>query len=399
MSRWEVLIFVDLPAVCGATLPGVPFYATMDQGRRMVRNTGIVFLLLAICLLGIPQRAQAAFPPPEDCGEYFVARWGDSLGTVSRLCGVTVAGLLMHNPQISRGNPLYPGQRLILKEPAAPLPDVTISPLAAIPGSRLQVSLTHFPASTTVELSLIRPDGERMPFSVLKTSLAGELSVEVMIVGNPGESWYVTASLPEKPSLPVSSRPFLVLETLPDDQEAVYIVQPGDTLRRISWRFNRSLALLLSSNPEITDPNRIFLGQAVKIPAKTQPEQPAGVLQAMAAGERWVKVDTANQMVYAYEGAEQVRAFLVSTGKEWTPTIPGEFRIWVKLRYDDMRGPGYFLPDVPYVMYFYKGYGLHGTYWHNNFGTPMSYGCVNLSIEDARWLYNFVAVGTLVSVQ
>ena len=43
-----------------------------------------------------------------------------------------------------------------------------------------------------------------------------------------------------------------------------------------------------------------------------------------------------------------------------------------------MSGPGYYLPGVPYVMYFYQGYGLHGTYWHDNFGQPMSHGCVNL---------------------
>jgi lipoprotein-anchoring transpeptidase ErfK/SrfK len=56
----------------------------------------------------------------------------------------------------------------------------------------------------------------------------------------------------------------------------------------------------------------------------------------------------------------------------------------------------YYLPNVPHVMYFYGGYGLHGTYWHNNFGTPMSHGCVNLSQTDAEWLYNWASVGTKV---
>ena len=63
-----------------------------------------------------------------------------------------------------------------------------------------------------------------------------------------------------------------------------------------------------------------------------------------------------------------------------------------------MSGPGYFLPGVPFTMYFYKGYGLHGTYWHNNFGTPMSHGCVNLTIPDSEWLYGFASIGTLVNV-
>jgi lipoprotein-anchoring transpeptidase ErfK/SrfK len=63
-----------------------------------------------------------------------------------------------------------------------------------------------------------------------------------------------------------------------------------------------------------------------------------------------------------------------------------------------MAGPGYYLPNVPYVMYFFQGYGIHGTYWHNNFGTPMSHGCVNLTIEDSAWIFDFASVGTVVFV-
>jgi lipoprotein-anchoring transpeptidase ErfK/SrfK len=120
--------------------------------------------------------------------------------------------------------------------------------------------------------------------------------------------------------------------------------------------------------------------------------------QVAGNGERWIDVDLSQQRVYAYEGDVLMNSFIVSTGTWQTPTVTGEFRIWVKVRSQAMTGPGYYLPDVPYVMYFYKDYGLHGTYWHNNFGTPMSHGCVNLTIPDAEWLYNFASVGTLVNV-
>jgi len=119
---------------------------------------------------------------------------------------------------------------------------------------------------------------------------------------------------------------------------------------------------------------------------------------AGSAGERWVDVDLTNQMVYAYEGNTMVNSFLVSTGTWQYPTVVGQYNIYIKLRYSDMAGPGYYLPNVPYTMYFYKGYALHGTYWHSNFGTPMSHGCVNLSIPDSEWLFNFASVGTLVNV-
>ena len=103
-------------------------------------------------------------------------------------------------------------------------------------------------------------------------------------------------------------------------------------------------------------------------------------------------------MVYAYAGNDVLNSFLVSTGTWLHPTVTGAYHIYVKLRYTDMSGPDYYLPNVPYTMYFFQGYGLHGTYWHHNFGTPMSHGCVNLSIPDAEWLYNFASVGTLVNV-
>jgi lipoprotein-anchoring transpeptidase ErfK/SrfK len=115
-------------------------------------------------------------------------------------------------------------------------------------------------------------------------------------------------------------------------------------------------------------------------------------------GEHWIDVNLSEQRVYAYEGDTIVNSFVVSTGTWQTPTVTGKYNVWIKLRSTAMSGPGYYLPDVPFVMYFYKGYGLHGTYWHNNFGTPMSHGCVNLTIPDAEWIYNFSTVGTVVNV-
>lgn len=114
--------------------------------------------------------------------------------------------------------------------------------------------------------------------------------------------------------------------------------------------------------------------------------------------ERWIDIDLSDQLVYAFEGEEMVNRFIVSTGTWRTPTVRGQFYVYVKYRYADMSGPGYYLPNVPYVMYFYKGYGLHGTYWHNNYGTPMSHGCVNLKPEEAAWLYEWSSVGTVVRV-
>jgi lipoprotein-anchoring transpeptidase ErfK/SrfK len=100
-------------------------------------------------------------------------------------------------------------------------------------------------------------------------------------------------------------------------------------------------------------------------------------------------VDLTHQLLTAYQGNTPVFQTSVSTGLGNTPTVVGQFRIYRKLTATDMAGPGYYLPDVPYTMYFHAGYAVHGTYWHDNFGQPMSHGCVNLRTEDAKWLFNW----------
>ncbi len=108
--------------------------------------------------------------------------------------------------------------------------------------------------------------------------------------------------------------------------------------------------------------------------------------------DRWIEIDLSDQRLYAHEGDRVVYNFLVSTGK-WGRTPTGEWRIWIKLRYTKMSGGSkalntyYYLPNVPYTQYYYKGYGLHGTYWHSNFGHTMSHGCVNLATPDAEKLF------------
>ena len=126
--------------------------------------------------------------------------------------------------------------------------------------------------------------------------------------------------------------------------------------------------------------------------------EPPSLPEDIDDDDRWIDIDLSDQRLYAYEGQNIVRSFLVSTGTWQHPTPVGSYNVWIKLRYTNMRGPGYYLPDVPYTMYFYSDYGIHGTYWHNNFGTPMSHGCVNMITEEAGWLYNWSYLGIPVIV-
>ena len=129
----------------------------------------------------------------------------------------------------------------------------------------------------------------------------------------------------------------------------------------------------------------------------------ANVLGDSASSNKKIEIDISEQRLYMKEGDSTIGTFLVSTGK-WAPTPTGSFAVWTKLRYTRMTGGSkalntyYDLPNVPYVMYFYQGYGIHGAYWHNNFGQPMSHGCVNMRPEEAGIVFNWANVRTPVVV-
>ena len=118
----------------------------------------------------------------------------------------------------------------------------------------------------------------------------------------------------------------------------------------------------------------------------------SNVLGSESNKEKRIEIDLSSQTLYAYEGNEKVMSFLVSTGK-WGLTPTGEYQIWIKLRYTLMTGGSkdlgtyYYLPNVPYTMYFYKGYAIHGAYWHTDWGHPISHGCINMQIPDAEKLF------------
>lgn len=114
---------------------------------------------------------------------------------------------------------------------------------------------------------------------------------------------------------------------------------------------------------------------------------------------KWIEVILEEQRLIAWEEGRMVMTTLVSTGVRRTPTPPGSFRISRKYEKQRMRGPDYDLPNVPWVMYFYQNYALHGTYWHNNFGQPMSHGCINLPTGKAAWLFQWAPQGTSVVIR
>lgn len=136
----------------------------------------------------------------------------------------------------------------------------------------------------------------------------------------------------------------------------------------------------------------LFEGKKVIPPKIITISNPNVLGTSTGSGQKHVYVDLSTQTLYAYQGAKLFLKTLISSGR-WGPTPVGNFHIWEKLRSTRMAGgegaDAYDLPNVPFVMYFYHDWGLHGAYWHNNFGHTMSHGCVNMRIVDAQTLYNW----------
>jgi hypothetical protein len=121
-----------------------------------------------------------------------------------------------------------------------------------------------------------------------------------------------------------------------------------------------------------------------------------------------IVVDRGNQTLTAYEDDIVFMEVPISTGLELTPTPRGTFTIFKKTPSRYMQGPlpnladrqVYDLPGVPWNLYFtHDGAVIHGTYWHNSFGSPYSHGCVNLSPQNAKKLYEWAELGITVTVK
>jgi len=145
----------------------------------------------------------------------------------------------------------------------------------------------------------------------------------------------------------------------------------------------------------------------VEVPGKADKHKPKMLL-------RTAVVDKSDHYAYFYENTQEVKRIPVAIGKAGHDTQTGTFKVYTQLTSQNMGSctpsgafrPGgsfdYCTANVPYVSYFNGDQGFHGAYWHNNFGNPtsnMSHGCVNLPVDDSKWVYEFLQVGSTVTVR
>lgn len=174
------------------------------------------------------------------------------------------------------------------------------------------------------------------------------------------------------------------------------------------------ITLLLSYQTGVTIKNNQplegeFHGNKLLAPI-LKPMEDVNVLGDTIDPNKRIEVNLSAQRVYAFDGGTKVFEFVVSTGL-WGRTPTGTFTIQRKVRAQTMSGGNkaigtyYYLPNVEWVQFFgnaqipwSRGFSFHGTYWHNNFGHPMSHGCINMKTPDAQALYNWAPMGTQVII-
>jgi LysM repeat protein len=340
------------------------------KGRFRVRIALLAAVLIVALILPVAAHAQ---------GQVHVVRYGDTLYSIARRYGTTVQAIMTANG-LSNRNFIWTGQRLVIPGRSSG---------ASSSGGGSAAGGIHVVQRGETLYSIARRYGTSVQAIV---SANGLRNANFIYSGQ-------RLRIPGASSGSVSSGGSSRGGGAAPAGGGVHVVQRGETVASIARRYGTSIAAIASTNG-LRNPSLIYVGQRLRIPgASSGTSSGSGTsTPTTGGGGKWIDVDLSSQTVRAYQGSTVVRSMVVSTGISRYPTPPGTFRVYSKYPSVNMSGPGYYLPGVPHTMFFYKGYALHGTYWHSNFGTPMSHGCINLTRGDASWLYSWTPMGTKVVI-
>ncbi len=383
-------------------------------------------ILITVLVLFLAVGAQAQ----QLSGVVHIVSPGETLAKIAQRYGVALSELVALNG-ISNINLLYSWQELQLPASSA------VPPAAAAPSPAAAASA---PVSTVSGKTHIVRRGETL-FSIARNyGIPVDILMQVNGIEDPrfihsGNVLRISSAQPEPapvaqpaaaeaPPAAEAAPPAAVqapaaqAHAAPPSQHTgaghargQYIVRRGDSLTELGVQLNIDWTVLAKFN-QISAPYVLHPGQVLQVPSFQEllsylPDDSNFKLfyttnhhpgPRVGVG-REIVIELNRQSIYAYENGVLMKRALMSSGKKVTPTVLGDYEIYLKLRSQTMSGPGYSLDNVEWAMYFVGDYAIHGTWWHNNFGTPMSHGCVNLTNADAQWFWNFAAKGTPVQVR
>ncbi len=324
---------------------------------------GVILVVTILTLTSLAQPAHAE-------GKVHVVRRGETLSSIAVRYGTTVQALVRVN-NLRSANVIYVGQRLTIpSEAGSGTASAASGTYRVRRGDTLSSIARRF--GTTVN-ALVRVNG----LANANTIYAGQ---RLSIPGPGGSSGgQGEASSGGK----------------------VYTVRRGDTLASIAYRHGTTAAAIASANG-LRNPNLIYRGQKLRIPA-------GGGTAARSApgGGKRIVVDLSEQRMYVYQNGQLLWKWVVSTGRPGQATAVGHYKVQNKIR---NAWASTWSLRMPYWLGIYWAgslqNGIHALpimsngqkLWAGYLGQRVSFGCVILSTQHARTLYNWASVGTPVDV-
>ncbi len=349
----------------------------VELARRMFRLRRRLWAALPAALIAALVTATA---PALAAETTHIVQPGDNLSRIAQRYGVEPAQLAAVNG-ITNPNRVLIGQRLIIP---------TADTAAFAPASAATTADAPLPGAGGYHV--VAP-GDSLSVIARRYGMSMDDLMRLNRIANPN-TIYVGQQLRLSARVAATAAP---VRNDPVPAGSIYVVQPGDSLSKIAQAHNTTVDQLMRANG-LPNAEFVYSGQRLRIQTPAQSVAAASV-RAPADGERWILVTLSNQTLTAYQGNVPVMHSIIASGKPGTPTKVGEFRVYAKVPLQRMTGPGWDIPNVPWILYYDGDYAIHGAYWHANFGTPTSRGCVNMTVEEARILYEWASVGTRVVIQ
>ncbi len=333
------------------------------------------YALLAAILIGTLLAAPSTLAQSSNHGNVaHTVAWGDTLFSLARKYGTTVDAICQANG-LANPTDIYAGERLII-------------PTAYAPTAPAESGATH-----TVQA------GQNLYRIALRYGVSVKALVELNGLYNPDQ--IVAGQRLTIPGSAVTSS----MAYQPQHASTTHKVRRGETLASIAHRHGVSLWTLIQVN-SISNAALILPGQTLVIPKTSSLASPSATNRS--SGDKRILIDLSNQRMATFQGNVQVHSFVVSTGMPGAATAPGTYQVLDK--YPNAYASTWNL-QMPYWLGIYWAgsleNGIHALpilpngqrLWEGHLGTPVSYGCVILSTEDARTLYHWAEVGTAVIIR
>jgi lipoprotein-anchoring transpeptidase ErfK/SrfK len=181
-----------------------------------------------------------------------------------------------------------------------------------------------------------------------------------------------------------------------------YTVQPGDTMLKLGWKLGMPYWMILKVNPGV-DPEALIAGTTLTIPSKDT------LLPLPVVADKRILISLSKQRLTVFQNGSQIRQYVISTGIDRSPTQPGVFQVQSHDPNAYASVWDLYMPNFLGIYEAWPGFmnGIHGLptlssgrrLWANILGSPASYGCIILGLDEAEWLYNWAENGVVVEIR